>query len=52
MFSNIDKTHIPDDEKLLAVLSAIAAMVAPASAWSPSPDERPAGDLVPVVDGR
>ncbi len=52
MFSNIDKTLIPDDEKLLAVLSAIAAVVAPASAGASSPDERPASDLVLAVDGR
>ncbi len=35
MFSNIDKTYTPDDEKLLAALSAIAAVVAAASAVAP-----------------
>ncbi len=35
VFSNIDKTYTPDDEKLLAALSAIAAVVAAASAVAP-----------------
>ncbi len=52
MFSNIDKTLIPDDEKLLAVLSAIAAMDRSGFGWGSSPDERPASDLVLAVDGR
>ncbi len=33
VFSNIDKTHTPDDEKLLAALSAIAAMDLSSFGW-------------------
>jgi len=50
VFSNIDKTHIPDDEKLLAALSAIAAVSWSSFGWLLSPpDERPACDIVLVV---
>jgi len=41
VFSNIDKTHIPEDEKLLAFLSAIAASVLQLRLAAPLPDERP-----------
>ncbi len=41
MFSNIDKTHTPEDEKLLAFLSAIAASVLQLWLVAPLPDESP-----------
>ncbi len=41
VFSNIDKTHVPDDEKVITILSAIAAMVHHLRLTVPLPDERP-----------
>ncbi len=41
VFSNIDKTHIPEDEKLPTFLSAIAASVLQLRLAAPLPDERP-----------
>ncbi len=52
MFSNIDKTHIPEDEKLLAFLSAIAASVLQLRLAAPLPDERPSTLSALEVDGR
>ncbi len=41
VISNMDKIHIPEDEELLAFLSAIAAMEIQLRLAAPLPDERP-----------